>query len=111
MAEPILVTGCDSNYFLMTAVLMHSLKRCAPRLPLRVLDFGVDERQGRFLDRHCKFIRRPADVPASAHPILAKTLLASYLRGTPWSSLVWIDCDMMAAGALEGGSISARGND
>jgi lipopolysaccharide biosynthesis glycosyltransferase len=102
MAEPILVTGCDGKYFLMTAVLMHSLKRCAPRLPLHVLDFGVDERQARFLERHCKFIRRPVDVPADSHPIFSKTQLASFLRDTPWSSLVWIDCDMMAVGALEG---------
>lgn len=102
MTKPTLVTACERNYFLMTAVLMHTLRRCAPNLPLHVLDLGVDERQARFLDRHCSFIRRPADVPAGAHPILAKTLLASYLRATPWASLVWIDCDMMAAGALEG---------
>ena len=102
MAKPTLVTACERNYFLMTAVLMHTLKRCAPSLALHVLDLGVDERQARFLDRHCNFVRRPADVPTGAHPILAKTLLASYLRIIPWSSLVWIDCDMMAAGALEG---------
>jgi lipopolysaccharide biosynthesis glycosyltransferase len=102
MTKPTLVTACERNYFLMTALLMHSLKRCAPGLPLHVLDLGLDERQARFLERHCTFIPRPADVPAGAHPILAKTLLAGYLRDTPWSSLVWIDCDMMAAGALEG---------
>jgi len=70
----------------------------------------VDERQARFLARHCKLIQRPADVPADAHPIFKKTQLASYLRGTPWSCLVWIDCDMMAAGALEGpiGTLTSR---
>jgi hypothetical protein len=102
MTKPILVTGCESGYFLMTAVLMHSLKRCAPGLPLHVLDFGVDERQARFLERHCRFIRRPGDVAAGAHPFFYKTQLARFLRETQWSSLVWIDCDMIAVGALKG---------
>src|SRR3954454_18629697 len=101
MTKPILVTGCERDYFLMTAVLMHSLKRCAGGLALHVLDFGMEERQAQFLARHCRLVRRPPDVPAGAHSFFYKTQLSSFLRDTPWSSLIWIDSDMMAVGALE----------
>jgi hypothetical protein len=101
MTKPILVTGCERDYFLMTAVLMHSLKRCAPGLTLHVLDFGMEERQAQFLARHCRLERRPADVPPGAHSFFYKTQLAGFLRDTAWSSLIWIDSDMMAVGALE----------
>lgn len=100
MSKPILVSCCDSNYFLMASVLMHSLKRCAPGLTLHILDFGVNDSQARFLERHCRFMRRPRDVPDMG-PLFYKSQVASYLRTVDWSTMAWIDSDMIVVGALE----------
>ena len=100
MSKPILVSCCDSNYFLMASVLMHSLKRCAPGLTLHILDFGVNDSQARFLERHCRLMRRPRDVPELG-PLFYKSQVASYLRGIDWSAMAWIDSDMIIVGALE----------
>jgi len=68
----------------------HSLKRCAPRLPLHVLDFGMDERQTRFLERHCRLIRRPPDVPAGAFVDMIAT--RGIARETPYFNTGFIAC-------------------
>lgn len=101
MSKPILVSCCDSNYFLMASVLMHSLKRCAPGLELHVLDFGVTDIQARFLEKHCRLMRRPDDVPSGSHPFFYKSQTASFMRGVDWSTMVCIDSDMIVVGAFE----------
>ena len=45
----VLITGADRKFFLMAGALMHSLSRWAPHLSLRVLDFGLEDGQRRFL--------------------------------------------------------------
>lgn len=107
MASTILVTGCYKTYFLMTCLLLHSLKRLAPTLPLHVLDFGLDEAQRRFLETRCTVLDRPAELDANQHPFAYKAAMARYLRPVPWSSMVWMDGDMVAVGPIEA-SLSAR---
>ena len=86
MTKPILVTGCERDYFLMTAVLMHSLKRCAPGLTLHVLDFGMEQRQTQF--SHCRWCAARR-VPPGAF-VFYKTQLQLPARHCR-SSLIWID--------------------
>jgi len=101
MTSTILVTGCDKAYFLMAGLLMHSLRRCAPNLPLFVLDFGLEENQRRFLAAHCTVLERPPELPEKSHPFLCKTNIGRFLRPVDWSAMVWMDCDTLAVGRID----------
>jgi hypothetical protein len=98
--ELILVTGCERNYFLMACLLMHTLRRWAPELPLYVLDFGMEEAQRRFLRAYCTVLDRPRELAPNLHPFVYKAAMAEFLRPIKWRSMAWLDCDMIAVGPL-----------
>ncbi len=100
MAARVLVTGCEKNYFLMTLILLHTLKRWAPAFPVYVLDFGMTEPQKAFLGKRATVLTRPAEVPAGEHSLFYKTAIGNYLSGVDWSAMAWLDCDMVALGPV-----------
>jgi hypothetical protein len=100
MAARVLVTGCEKNYFVMTLMLLHTLKRWAPAFPVYVLDFGMTEPQKAFLGKRATVLALPPEVPAGEHSLFYKTAMGNYLRGVDWSAMAWIDCDMVALGPV-----------
>ena len=100
MERTILVTGGDKAYFLMGCMLVHSLRTCAPRLPVYFLDFGLERPQRKFLDTICTVVRRPEQLGAAQHPYSYKAAMGEYLRAVRRTSLVWLDSDMIAVGAV-----------
>ena len=96
----VLVTGCERNYFLMACMLMHTLRRWAPGLPLYVLDFGMDLAQRRLLRAYCTVLDRPRELAANLHPFVYKAAMAEFLRPLKWQTMAWLDCDMIAVGPL-----------
>lgn len=101
MPPLIVVSGADKRFFIMSCLLMRSLTQCAPELPFYCFDYGLDEAQRRYFRERAVLIERPANVPANLHPIVAKTALGEYLRGREWSSVLWLDSDMLAVGPLQ----------
>jgi hypothetical protein len=96
MERTILVTGGDRAYFLMGCMLVHSLRKWAPRLPVYFLDFGLDRAQRKFLDGICTVVARPRHLDPKQHHYASKASMGEFLRGVPWSNLVWLDSDMIA---------------
>jgi hypothetical protein len=101
MARPIVISGADKHFFAMGCLLMHTLAQWAPDLRFYFLDFGLDEAQRRFLRERKVLIDRPESIPQSLHPIVRKTAIAEYLRGLEWSTVLWLDSDMLVAGPLQ----------
>ena len=100
MARTIVVTGGDRAYFLMGCMLVHSLKRWAPRLPVYFLDFGLDRQQRKFLDTICTVVRRPATLPAGLHQYAYKAAMGEFLRPIDRTTTIWLDSDMIAVGPV-----------
>ena len=100
MPDTVIVTGCEKNYFLMACTLLHTLKRWCPDVPVYVLDFGLDVAQKRFLADRAIVLDRPSDLPPHLDPFLYKAAIAKYLRPIDWSTIVWLDCDMIAVGPI-----------
>lgn len=98
---PIVVSGADKRFFIMSCLLLRSLAQWAPEVPFYCLDYGLDEAQRRYFRERAVLIERPAGVPTDLHPIVAKTALGEYLRGREWSSVLWLDSDMLAVGPLQ----------
>ena len=96
MERTILVTGGDKAYFLMGCMLVHSLRKSAPRLPVYFLDFGLDRAQRKFLDGICTVVPRPRHLDPKQHHYASKASMGEFLAGVPWSDLVWLDSDMIA---------------
>jgi hypothetical protein len=101
-----LVTGCDRKYFLMTCLLLDTLRRWAPDFPVYVLDFGMDEAQRRFLSEQSTVLNRPPSLSQNLHPFQLKAAMARYLQPVNWTAMAWVDCDMIAVGPL-GESLTA----
>ena len=108
--QPIIVTGSDRKYFLMTCLLISSLRRWASGIPAFVLDFGLDPAQQHFLNQYVTVLKRPNDLPSDLHPYIYKTAIARYLREVDWSSLIWFDSDMVAVGPISKGLSAALNN-
>jgi hypothetical protein len=100
MARPIVVSGADKHFFAMGCLLMQSLAQWAPELPFYFLDFGLDDAQRRHLRERNVLIERPASVPENLHPIVCKTAIGEYLHGIEWSTVLWLDSDMLVVGPL-----------
>ncbi len=100
MQRTILVTGGDKTYFLMGCLLVHSLRTFAPRLPVYFLDFGLDRAQRKFLETICTVVRRPKHLDAGLHHYAFKAAIGEFLREVSWTTLVWLDGDMIAVGAI-----------
>jgi hypothetical protein len=96
----ILVTGGDKAYFLMGCMLVHSLRKFAPRLPVYFLDFGLERAQRKFLDTICTVVARPRHLDPAQHHYASKASMGEFLRDVPWSTLVWLDSDMIAVSPL-----------
>jgi hypothetical protein len=100
MERTVLITGGDKAYFLMGCMLVHSLKTHAPRLPVYFLDFGLDRAQRIFLSGLCTVVRRPDRLDPAMHHYASKAAMGEFMRGVPWSNLIWLDSDMIAIGAV-----------
>jgi hypothetical protein len=100
MERTILVTGGDKAYFLMGCMLVHSLKKWAPRLPVYFLDFGLERAQRKFLDSICTVLRQPNDLAQGRHQHYYKGAMGEYARSVSWTTLIWLDSDMIAVGPV-----------
>jgi hypothetical protein len=103
MAEVVACTGADQGYFLMSCLLMRALKDRAQRLSFGVLDFGLTDRQRRFLSRHTTLLDRPPQMAAGLDPWFYKAAIGRYLAPLEWSAAVWLDGDMIPVGPLDAG--------
>jgi len=100
MNQQILVTGCDSRYFLMACMLLQSLKKWAGNRHLFVLDFGLTNQQCSFLASQNALIRKPS-IPLRPEWYALKTMLALFLDQLEnWRTAVWLDSDMIVRGDL-----------
>lgn len=102
MISPV-VTGADAHYFAMACLLIQSLARWLPGVPVLVCDFGLNPAQRRFLEARGALLPRPPSVPEGTHPYRAKAALVDYLSPDPAGAdepVVWFDCDMMAVAPL-----------
>src|SRR3982074_670415 len=99
-SDVILVTAGERNYFLTRCLLMPSLRSWAPELPLYVLDFGMDQAQRRFLRGFCTVLERPADMAPNQHPFIYNAAMARFLKPVKWTTVVWLDSDIIAVGPL-----------
>lgn len=84
----------------MACLLGQSLKRHAPEVDFRVLDFGLTEPHRAFLKRRGYLVTRPADMPPDLHPYAYKASIGDFVRDVEWSNLVWIDADMIAVAPI-----------
>ncbi len=92
----VMVTGCDSAYFLMACMLEQSLSRGGYKGEFAVLDFGLNPKQRDFLRRKGTLRERPETIDSGTHPYVLKTRMASYLLGMdPNAVFVWIDSDII----------------
>jgi hypothetical protein len=94
-----ILTGTTGRYLIMTCLLERSLKHWAEDLELFVLDFGLDERQRRFFKNRGALLDRPNRMKRGLHPYYYKGAMAEFL-GKTWSSLMWVDSDMIAVAPL-----------
>ncbi|MBP2316096.1 hypothetical protein [Azospirillum soli] len=100
---PRVVTGADARYFAMACLLIQSLARWLPGVPVLVCDFGLNSAQRRFLEARGALLPRPPSVREGIHPYRAKAALVDYLPQDPAGAdglVVWLDCDMMAVAPL-----------
>ena len=100
---PVIVTGADARYFAMACLLVQSLARWLPGVPVLVCDFGLNSAQRRFLEARGALLPRPPSVREGTHPYRAKAALVDYLPRDPAGAdepVVWFDCDMMAVAPL-----------
>ena len=94
-----IVTGTNGRYLIMTCLLQCSLKHWAENFEVFVLDFGLNERERRFLKNWCKLRDRPSRMKRGLDPFYYKGAMAEFIdKG--WSSLIWMDGDMFAVGPL-----------
>jgi lipopolysaccharide biosynthesis glycosyltransferase len=94
MNQQILITGCDSRYFLMACMLLQLVRKWARDAHLFVLDFGLTNQQCSFLASQNALIRTPSISFRPHHAV--KTMLAPFLDQLEnWRTAVWLDSDMI----------------
>lgn len=94
------VTGSDSNFFLLSGILLQSFQTHCPRNKLWVCDFGLQNRQRDIFAKHNLLLPRPSQLPDNLHPWLCKASLVHYLAPLKPDIVVWIDSDCFVAGPL-----------
>jgi SEC-C motif-containing protein len=103
MYESVIITGCDSSYFLLACLLEHSLKRSGFSGKFWVLDFGLAENEKAFLARKGVLIEYPEKPLPKMHPVVLKTKLSDYLSHLDrTATYVWMDCDILVAKSFPG---------
>jgi len=89
------ITGINEGYFLLCGMLMESLDRHFPLVPLHVMDFGLSDPQREFFRRLGMLLPLPAGLNRDDHPYKLKGAMRDYLDeslGAP----IWIDADIIA---------------
>jgi hypothetical protein len=89
------VTGINENYFLLCCMLMESLDRHFPLVPLHVMDFGLSDAQREFLRVKGMLLPMPAGLSRNDHPYKLKGAMRDFL-GDRFEAPVWIDADIFA---------------
>jgi hypothetical protein len=89
------VTGIDQNFFLMCGILMESLERHFPLIPLYVMDFGLSAAQEEFFRTRGMLLPLPAGLNKKDHPFKLKSCLGAFI-GEDFGVPIWIDADVMA---------------
>lgn len=89
------VTGINEPYFLLCGMLIESLDRHFPLIPLHVMDFGLSEGQREFFRAKGMLLPMPAGLSPRDHPYKLKGAMRDYL-GDRFEAPVWIDADFMA---------------
>jgi hypothetical protein len=105
MEKTVLVTGGDAKYFLMSCLLLHSLRRFSSGLPVYFLDFGLTRTQRAFLEKICILVDRPRELTlalphlafkaAMGNQFALKAAMGKFLHSIPWTNFIWIDTDMI----------------
>jgi hypothetical protein len=95
-ANACFITGADNFYFAMAGMLGTSCARYFPDIPFRILDFGLTPEQARFCAGKNWLIERPPSLANIDHPYALKSQIARYLGNMPDTTVVWLDCDMIA---------------
>lgn len=99
--RPIFVTGANEDYFWLANALLAGLEERMPGVDARVLDFGLAPAQAEFLRARRRWVGRPPEVPADAHPYVLKTYFGRYVRDLPGPNIVWLDGDILCVGDVE----------
>jgi len=89
------VTGIDANFFLMCGMLMESLDRYFPLIPLQVMDFGLTAAQEEFFRSRDMLLPMPRGLSKGDHPFKLKSCLGAFL-GEDFGVPIWIDSDVIA---------------
>lgn len=96
--EIIYVTGCDSKYFLMTAVLLQAFKRRCPGRRLWVCDFGLIDKLQNILSDAGILLKKPPALEENQHPWVYKANLLKYVASLNPDIVVWLDSDCFPVG-------------
>lgn len=89
------ITGINEQYFLLCGMLIESLDRHFPLIPLHVMDFGLSEAQREFFRAKDMLLPMPKGLTPQDHPYKLKGAMREYL-GDRFDAPIWIDADMMA---------------
>jgi len=88
------VTGINEQYFLLCGMLIESMERHFPLVPLHVMDFGMSDAQREFFRAKDMLLPMPAGFSPGDHPYKLKGAMREYLGG--FDAPVWIDADIIA---------------
>jgi len=91
------ITGIDHNYFLLAGMLLESLDRHFPAIPVKVMDFGLTDAQQAFFRSKGLLLEMPAGLARGDHPYKFKSRMGDFL-GPDFGVPVWLDADIIATG-------------
>lgn len=101
MADHIIATGADANYYALLCDLLDSLRDRGIRAPIGVLDFGLEEAQRRALDRDGIRIVAPGwdfdfpgieKLPSFYKAYTTRPWIPKHFPG--YDYYLWLDCDI-----------------
>jgi hypothetical protein len=88
------LTGTDASMFGQVLLLLQSFEDVGAGGALTICDFGLNQRQRRFLEARYRLAVRPAATEDGQHAWYQKASLLDFAVGGP-DAVVWIDADMI----------------
>jgi hypothetical protein len=89
------VTGANAFMFGQLFLLLGSLARHCPGVPLHVCDFGFDTRQRDYLARTARLLELPRERPPRRHVWYDKASLGDFTERLDADCVVWLDADLI----------------
>lgn len=94
------ITGCDSNYFLQTGILLQAFKQHCPGAILHVCDFGLTSQQKKIFSKLDILLPMPSHLDKGLHPWIYKSSITHYTDKLSFDFLIWIDSDAFSVGSF-----------